>query len=164
MRHLVFIGITFGFLAFTCSSKRNEHPQKFVFDEEHVFAQQEEHQLDTLFRGHELRTTNEIALVTTSSYQGKPDLATYAATCGDSLGVGKKGKNNGVVNCFSKHLRQVYIATGLGTEKVLTDVDCQFIIDSLMLPRFKQDQYFQGVLDGSQAVVRMLEMPGHVIK
>ena len=34
---------------------------------------------------------------------------------GDSLRVGKKGKNNGVIIAFSRNLREVYIATGLGT-------------------------------------------------
>ena len=64
----------------------------------------------------------------------------------------------------SKHLREVYMATGLGLEDVLDDDKCQRIIDSLMLPRFKEEQYFEGVFAGSKGVVEFLEDPKNAIK
>ena len=139
--------------------KKDKHPERFVFDLEGVFSAEEEKRLDTLFRGHELRTTNEIVLVTTSSYDGQPDLHAYAATFGEITEVGKKHKDNGVVIAFSKNLREVFIATGVGTEKVMADARCQKYIDSLMIPLFKQDMFFEGVWAGSTAVVTHLELP-----
>ena len=122
-----------------------------------------EDQLDSLFRGHELRTGNEIVLVTTYSYNGQPDLRSYAATCGDSLKVGKKRRNNGLVIAFSGHLREVYMAPGLGTEMVFPEWKCQKFADSLMVPLFKENMYFDGIWEGSKAVVNYLEEPGHEI-
>lgn len=139
--------------------KKDQHPERFIFDNENAFTPEEEKRLDTLFRGHELRTTNEIVLVTTNSYDGQPDLHGYAATFGEIIGVGKKKKNNGVVIAFSKQLREVFIATGVGTEKVMADARCQTYIDSLMIPLFKEDMYFDGVWAGSTAVVTHLELP-----
>jgi uncharacterized protein len=150
-------------IGFTCANKPT-HPQRFVFDNAALLSADQELQLDTLLRGHELRTTNEIAVVTITSYQGYPDLRSFAATCGDSLGVGKKKKNNGVVIVLSKELREVFIATGLGTENVMPDARCQRIIDSLMIPLFKEDMYFDGLWEGSKGVVRYLELPGHEVK
>ncbi len=144
-------------------AKKEQHPAHFVFDHEDAFSQEEEVRLDTLFRGHELRTTNEIVLITTKDYHGAMDMRTFAANCGDSLGVGKKRKNNGVVITFSKRLREVYIATGLGTERVLNDWYCQNIIDSLMLPNFKKDRYFEGLFEGGSAIIRQLEKPENII-
>ena len=146
------------------SPKKDQHPEHFVFDHEHAFSPDELTRLDTLFRGHELRTTNEIALITTTSYHGQPDLRSFAATCGDSLGVGKKRKNNGVIVVFSKKLREVFIATGLGTEQVMADARCKGFIDSLMIPLFKEDMYFDGVWAGSCAIVSHLEQPGNEIR
>ncbi len=139
--------------------KKDKHPERFIFDHEDAFNTEEETRLDTLFRGHELRTTNEIVLVTTESYHGWEDMRAFAASCGDSLRVGKKGKDNGVVIVFSKHLREVFIATGLGTEQVMADARCKRYIDSLMIPLFKEEMFFDGVWAGSTAVVNHLELP-----
>ena len=163
MRPLLFAAFILALLALSFANKK-DHPEHFVFDHEHAFSAAEVAALDSLFRGHELRTTNEIALITTTSYHGQPDLRSFAATCGDSLGVGKKHKNNGVIIVFSKKLREVFIATGLGTEQVMADARCQGFIDSLMIPLFKEDMYFDGVWAGSCALVSHLELPGNEIR
>ena len=143
---------------------KDKRPDKFVFDNERAFTTEQIHRLDTLFRGHESRTTNEIVLVTTDSYQGQPDLYGFAATFGEVIGVGKKKKNNGVVIAFSKKLREVYIATGVGTEKVMADARCKSYIDSLMLPLFRENMFFDGIWAGSTAVVNHLELPENRIE
>jgi uncharacterized protein len=137
---------------------------RFVFDHAVILEPEEILRLDSLFRGHERRTGNEIALVTTHDYQGYGDLRTFAATFGDSLGVGKKRLNNGVVIAFSKELREVFIATGLGTERVLPDERVQHIINLTMIPLFKEDMYFDGLWEGSREIVAFLELPGHEIR
>lgn len=138
---------------------KDKHREQFVYDHENTFAPDEQHRLDTLFRGHELRTTNEIVLVTTDSYHGWEDMAMFAASCGDSLKVGKKHKDNGVVIVFSKRLREVYIAAGLGTERVMAPARSQRYIDSLMVPFFKEDMFFDGLWAGCTTVVNHLELP-----
>lgn len=135
---------------------RVEH---FVFDHENVLEPRQEERFDSLFRAHEAVTGNEIALVTTPGLEGHSDMQGFAATFGDSLGVGKRGRNNGVVIAFSKRLRSVYISTGLGTERVLTDGQCAQIVDSLMIPLFKEDMAEDGLWLGSLAIVRHLEKP-----
>lgn len=140
------------------------HIERFVFDREHDLTPEQESALDSLFRAHEARTTNEIALVTTPDLRGRMDMATFAAEMGDSLKVGKRGKNNGVVIAFSMHMRQVYIAAGVGTENVLTEERCYNIVDSVMMPRFKEHDFYGGLLDGGRAVTYLLELPGHPTK
>lgn len=144
--------------------KKDQHRETFIYDHENALDPEEEMRLDTLFRGHEARTTNEIVLVTTRDYNGAPDLMTFAATCGDSLRVGKKRKNNGVIVAFSRNLREVYIATGLGTERVFAEARSRKYIDSLMLPLFKEQMFFDGLWSGCTAMVRHLELPEHRIE
>ena len=139
--------------------KKDKHRELFIYDNEDAFSADEEMRLDTLFRGHELRTTNEIVLITTASYLGWQDMGLLAASCGDSLAVGKPHKSNGVVIVFSKHLREVYIAAGLGTEQVMAPARSQKYIDSLMVPLFKEDMFFDGLWSGSTAMVNHLELP-----
>ncbi len=137
--------------------------ERFVFDAEQVLPPADEARFDSLFRAHEALTGNEIALVTTVSLHGHPDMASYASTFGDSLGVGKKGRDNGVVIAYGKGLRSVFVATGLGTERVLTDAECARIVDSVMIPLFKEDMATDGLWLGSLAIVRHLEQPGNRI-
>jgi uncharacterized protein len=142
-----------------------KHPRvdHFVFDAEQVLDPAVEARFDSLFRAHEALMGNEIALVTTVSLHGHPDMASYASAYGDSIGVGKKGRDNGVVITYSRGLRSMFVATGLGTEKVLSNAQCQLIVDSVMIPLFKKDMTVEGLWQGSLAIVRHLEQPGNRI-
>jgi uncharacterized protein len=133
--------------------------ERFLFDQEHLLNADQALVLDTLLRRHEASTGNEIAVVTTRSLNGYPDMPAFAASFGDSLGVGKKGRDNGLVIAVSRELRSVFVATGLGTEQVLTDEQCAMIVDSLMIPPFKEGRFAEGILDGARAIVQHLEKP-----
>ena len=60
-------------------------------------------------------------------------------------GIGKKGKNTGVLITFALASRQVYINTGSGIEGVLPDAKCKMIIENDMIPYFKQGDYGGGL-------------------
>lgn len=144
-----------------CSSQPKK-PTPLVYDLEHVLQASESSRLDSLYLAHEKRTGNEILLVTTPSFHGMEPVE-FAVAFGDSLGVGKKGRDNGVVIAFSKAGREVFIATGRGTEKVLYDSICQRIIDHSMITHFKEGDPFGGLWAGSLAVVEFLDRPENVI-
>lgn len=133
--------------------------ERYIFDEEHLLDLEQGSQLDSLVRAHEASTGNEIAVVTTRSLNGYPDMPAFAASFGDSLGVGKKGRDNGVVIAVSRELRSVFVATGLGTEQVLDDEQCAEIVDELMIPQFKEGRFAEGILAGTRAIVLHLEQP-----
>ena len=135
---------------------RVEH---FVPDEENILEQAHAERFDSLFRAHDTVTGNEVALVTTAMLNGHMDVQGFAATFADPLGVGKRGRNNGVVIAFSKQLRSVDGSTGLGTEGVLTDMQCARIVDGLPIPLFTEDMAEDGLWLGSLAIVRHPEKP-----
>ena len=133
-----------------------------VFDLEQVLQASERSRLDSLYLAHEQRTGNEIILVTTPSFHGMKAVE-FAVAFGDSLGVGKKDRDNGVVITFSKSGREIFIATGRGTEKVMHDSICKRIVDQSMVPRFKEGDPFGGLWAGSLAVVEFLDRPENAI-
>lgn len=67
-------------------------------------------------------------------------------------GIGKKGKNTGVLITFALASRQVYINTGSGIEGILTDARCKQIIQSDMIPYFKQADYGGGLCAGATSI------------
>ena len=117
-----------------------------------------------MYKAHEKITTNEIALVTTPDYGTDSTLERFVLNFGNKYGIGKKEKNNGVLIVFSNAMRQTRISTGYGTEKVLTNEIAKKIIDSVMIPYFKQAKTFEGLWEGSKAIITFLEKPENKIK
>ena len=154
--------VLFVYKSYSQTIQRNEKTP-FVYDQEDDLTEAQERKFDSLFRAHEKRTSNEIVLVTTANYGDEENMLMYSVNFGDKLGIGKKELNNGVVIAFSKAQRQTRISTGYGTERVLKDEIAKKIIDSLMLPAFKQDNYFEGLWAGSFAVVDFLDKPENKI-
>ena len=100
--------------------------------------------LDSLSR----RTTNQIVVVTVNDL-GKLDANQFATQLGKKWGIGDKKLNNGVVILVKpKHDKgngDVFIEPGPGLEGALPDVECAHIIDSLMVPHFKEGDYAKGI-------------------
>jgi uncharacterized protein len=149
------------FLGCSAPSKRD---LIFVFDNEQILTEHQENTLDELFKKHEEMTTNEIVLVTTPDWGQAESALRFSVDFGNSLSVGKKEKDNGVIIVFSKQQREARISTGYGTEKILHDEIAKRFIDSLMIPRFQDGKYFEGLYDGSKAIVEFLEQSGNEIK
>lgn len=135
-----------------------------VIDNEGILTPEQTSMLNRLALAHEEKTTNEIAIVTTPDWGEHENILLYAVDIGNRLGVGKEGKDNGVIIVFSKAMRETRINTGYGTEKVLTDEIAKKIIDSLMIPKFREELYYEGIYTGTKAVIDFLELPGNEIK
>jgi uncharacterized protein len=64
-------------------------------------------------------------------------------------------KKNGLIITISKNKRAIWIGTSFGTEKVLTNEKLQKVINTQMLPFFKEGKYFEGVKTGLQEFMRL---------
>jgi uncharacterized protein len=85
------------------------------------------------------------------------DPAQYAFELGEKWGVGKKGKNNGVILLVSLNPKKIFIATGYGTEEFLTDAYCKRIVETIIKPQFKQGNYAAGLEKGLDAIILTLQ-------
>ena len=103
------------FLLFGCGTKAQKSEHSCVYDYENVLTEMDERLLDSIYKLHESKTTNQIALVTTPDLDGKESMLLYDVDFGESHGVGQADKDNGVVIVFSKSLRETRISTGYGT-------------------------------------------------
>ena len=67
-------------------------------------------------------------------------------------GIGKKGKNTGVLILFVLNSHDLQIRTGTGIEGVLTDARCSEIMHDEMFPAFKAGDYDAGLCLGALAI------------
>lgn len=150
-------------LFISCAPKESKE-LTFVYDYENIFTEQQKNKLIKLLKEHEKKTTNEIVIVTTSDWGDQENIVFFTQDFFEREGVGKKGKNNGVVITFSKNKRETRIGTGYGTEKVLKDEITKKIIDNIMIPQFKNYNLFDGIYLGASEVIKFLERPENKIK
>lgn len=161
MKNLIFL-VTI-LLCFSCKTNTDipiEHlhlpkniNQHVVHDLSKVFTEIQVDSLTQKIINYEDLSTNEIAILTVDSILPYKDLKTYGTSIGNFWGIGKKEKDNGLIIILLKNQRKIWISTGNGTERVLTDSICQEIIKSSILPHFKKENYYLGINNGLDSII-----------
>ena len=113
-------------------------PPRLMNDLAGILTAQQVEELENRLVQFDRETSTQVAVVTVSSLGGY-DPAGFAFKIGDSWGVGREGKNNGVVVLVKpktpEERGQVYISVGYGLEGVIPDAVANGkIIDQEMIP------------------------------
>jgi uncharacterized protein len=127
-----------------------ERPRGYVNDYAEVLGDVIE--LENKLESYEKETTNEIIVVTVSSL-ADVTIEEYAATLFEKWGIGKEGKDNGVLLLVAVSDRQVRIEVGYGLESMLTDHISASVIQSEVAPAFAEGNYEEGIEKGVEAMV-----------
>lgn len=127
--------------------------QSVVYDLSNLFATQEKDSLTKRILDYEKATTNQIAIATFDSIPKNTTNLRYATDLAQKWGIGRAETNNGLLILISRYDREMSIATGLGTEKILTNLICNKIIDSTIIPHFKESEYYEGVNIGLDSII-----------
>ncbi len=120
-----------------------------------ISAQQVE-QLESELQYFADTTSNQIAIVIIDDLGGLEPWE-FAAKIIDKWGIGQEKEDNGVVLLIKptggKNERKIFIGTGRGLEGAIPDLTCKEIIENELVPYFKKQQYFEGIV----ASVRTIE-------
>ena len=127
-----------------CRAATNLKPSGFINDYAAVLAPSDRESLEEMAREYEQRTGNEISVAIIASLGGR-DIEGYANDIFNTWGIGKKGKNNGVLILVARDDRKMRIEVGYGLEPVLTDGVCGGIIRSILSPAFKRADFAGGL-------------------
>lgn len=102
-------------------------------------------------------TSTQISIVIVESLQNYT-ANEYATALGRKWGVGSKEFNNGIVILVSTGggagNRDAYIATGYGLEGAIPDVTADDIVENVMIPAFREGNYYQGLDDAVDALIK----------
>jgi uncharacterized protein len=150
-RSIVLVSL-FAAIAFSCG--RNNEVSETVFDNEEILTAKQERYLASVISDYERKTTKEIIVLTSKDLGNYDDSWLYAADFGNTHGVNKNGQDNGLVIYVSKNLSKTALSTGYGFSKSLPYETCRKIVDSCMIPQFKEDKYFDGLKAGLDACIK----------
>jgi len=134
----------------------------YVTDLAGLLTGDEEERLERWLWQVESRTKVEVIVVTIDSIGDYPGTANgsieaFARGLFDKYGIGNKPKNDGVLLLVARGDRKARIELGAGYGRA-RDADSRRIMNKVILPRFKKDEYAEGITDGVKAL--MLEFAG----
>src|SRR5690554_3497907 len=126
-----------------------------VVDNAEMIDAATEQQLTQMLAAHEQNSTNQVVVVTVNDLQGTT-IEDFGYQLGRTWGIGQKDADNGALLLVAKDERKVRIEVGYGLEGVLTDAVSSNIIHAVILPKFKQAQFNDGIKEGAQAIMAEL--------
>lgn len=137
-----------------CSSSAPEEPPRpdgNVTDTADALTADQERELERIIEeGNTSTDSARVAVLTESEVSG--DIEDRAREVADSWGVGEADADNGVLILVAIEDQEVRVEVADGARDAVTDDDAQAIVDSVMVPEFKDDDYAQGLADGTRAI------------
>jgi uncharacterized protein len=128
-------------------------PKGYVNDYVGIINSQDKAYLENLLANIQRKTTAEIAVVTIQTIQPY-DIELYAVKLFEKWGIGKKGKDNGILLLIAFKDRKLRIEVGYGLEGALPDAICKQIITNSIIPYFKKGNYSKGIVSGVNQIVK----------
>lgn len=157
MKKLLFI---LGLLISVCSVAqidevvpKKKTPPKLVNDYTNTLTPSQAQALEKKLVAYDDTTSNQIAVViipTTGNYSVEEVALEILRT----WGVGNKDINNGLVLLIAKNDRKMRIEVGYGLEGAVTDVDSKDIIENVLKPNFRANNFYAGIDEATDALIQ----------
>jgi uncharacterized protein len=133
-----------------------EKPTRLVNDYTATLTSDQQQALENKLVAFDDSTSTQIAVVIVPTLNGD-DISDYNVKLGRAWGVGGKEFSNGIVLLIAKGDRKLNIATGYGVEGALPDITTKHIIDDVIVPNFKGNDYYRGIEEGTDAIIQAVK-------
>lgn len=81
----------------------------------------------------------------------------YALRIAEQWKLGRKNVDDGALLLIAKNDRALRIEVGYGLEGALNDATSKRIISEIITPRFKEGDFYAGILDGVEAMIKVID-------
>ncbi len=126
-----------------------------VVDAANIIPDGEEAALDAKLKALEDATDRQLVVATIPSLEGYP-IDDYGYRLFRSWALGQKETDNGVLLLVAPNDRKVRIEVGYGLEPILTDAWSSVVINTLIIPQFKVENYSAGIDRGANMIIKQL--------
>ncbi|WP_374832095.1 TPM domain-containing protein [Paenochrobactrum pullorum] len=130
-----------------------------VVDAANVIDPQTRAQLVAKLADFEKISSDQVVVVTVPSLKGS-DIETYSNQLFRAWALGQKQENNGLLLVVAPNDRKVRLEVGYGLEGVVTDALSSVIIQSIILPAFRDGDYSAGISKGVDGIIAVLSGDG----
>jgi len=155
----LFLFFSFNLKALDSEIPPRPEPPRLVNDFSGLLSKGQANKLETKLRAFNDTTSNQIAIVIVNSLNNY-DPASFAYKIGETWQVGQGKFNNGIVILIkpktgASDRGQAYIAVGYGLEPAIPDALAKRIVENEMIPNFKQDNYYQGLDQATDVLMKL---------
>ena len=127
----------------------------YIYDEDDVIDDDVEKTLNDMLVELEEKTDVEFAVISIESLLDR-SIEEYANNLFNTLGIGKKGEDNGLLLLFSRSDEKVRLEIGRGLEGFLNDSKCGRILDDYFVPYRDADEYTEATEMTVNAVLNVI--------
>ena len=127
----------------------------YIYDEDNIIDDNVEKELNQMLVELEKKTEIEFVVVSVKSLLDQ-SIEDYSNNLFNTLGIGKKGEDNGILLLFSRSDEKVRLEIGRGLEGCLNDSKCGRILDTFFVPYRENDKYTKATKMTVQAVLNVL--------
>ncbi len=150
---ILFLLTLSSFISFGKDLPSRPNPPKLVNDFTNTLTAGEVQALESKLLAYSDSTSTQIAIVIESSLEGD-DAFDYSQRLAEAWQIGIKGKNNGLLIYIAIDDHKIWIQNGYGMEGAITDLLSKRIIEENIKPNFKQKQYFQGLDEATDIIIK----------
>ncbi len=115
--------------------------------------------LEAQLADYEAKTGSQIAILLVNSTEPEA-IEQYSIRVADAWKLGRKGVDDGVLLLVAKNnpsaLRRLRIEAGRGVQGVLTDAKSKQILQDVIAPYFRRNQFYEGLSAGVSAIAHLL--------
>ncbi|PIT68628.1 TPM domain-containing protein [Bartonella tribocorum] len=127
----------------------------YINDTAHLLDHATKRNLTEELAALEEKTGDQIVLVTLPTLSGN-DIESYSNSLFRTWKLGQKQINNGVLIVIAPNECEARIEVGYGLEGELTDAISSVIINSFMIPNFREGNYQKGIVESVHTIIKVI--------
>lgn len=131
-----------------------------VTDKAGMLSENQQAMLENVLKDYEDRTGSQIAILLISKTEPEA-IEQYSIRVLDEWKLGRKGVDDGVLLLVAKDnppsLRRLRIEAGRGVQGSLTDAQSKRILQDVIAPHFRQNDFYGGLAAGVSAITALLD-------
>jgi uncharacterized protein len=112
--------------------------------------------LEQALRSFEARKGSQVVVLIVPS-TAPETIEQFALRVAEEWKPGRKNVDDGAILVVAKDDRALRIEVGYGLEGALTDADSKRIISEIIVPRFRQGDYYGGITAGVDRILRVID-------
>ncbi|HUH47793.1 MAG TPA: TPM domain-containing protein [Arenibacter sp.] len=140
---------------FKIPEKPKGREQTSVYDYIGLLSAEQKQGLEQKLIRYSDSTSTQIVMAIIASTEGE-NITYLGANWGHEWGIGQAKEDNGILILLARNDRKIAINTGYGIEPLLTDALSRRVIETIIIPEFKKDDYYAGLSKGADAIFAVL--------
>lgn len=117
---------------------------------------QQKADLESRIAAYEQRRGSQIAVLILPTTRPE-EIEQYSIRVAEAWKIGRKGIDDGLLLTVAKDDRRLRIDVGYGLEGAIPDSAASRIIEERIVPRFKEGDFYAGIRDGVDQMIRLAE-------